>query len=53
MSVEAKQWKNGQDETNPAGAGFGELALEDLREDHKAHWLSSGYVCTITTECGC
>lgn len=55
MSIQASKWKNAeiQDETNPAGAGFGELSLMDLREDHSAHAYSSGYFCTITTECGC
>ncbi|MFI1973476.1 hypothetical protein [Streptomyces cinnamoneus] len=36
-----------------AGEGFGELSLAELREDQSAHMISSGYFCTITTECGC
>ncbi|WP_199930638.1 hypothetical protein [Streptomyces sp. CB02923] len=54
MSTEAAAWKTGaQDVTNPAGANFGELSLADLREDQSAHMISSGYFCTITTECFC
>ncbi|WP_431045560.1 hypothetical protein ACQUSR_29080 [Streptomyces sp. P1-3] len=54
MSTEAKMWKDAQAATNPAGSGFGELSLAELREDQSAHnVLSSGWVCTLTTECGC
>lgn len=37
---------------NPAGTGFGELGIEELREDHTIYALSSGWVCTLTIECG-
>ncbi|AEM87103.1 hypothetical protein [Streptomyces violaceusniger] len=54
MSTEAKNWKEAESTTSPAGAGFGELSLAELREDQSAHApLSSGWVCTLTTECGC
>ncbi|MEV0643210.1 hypothetical protein AB0I77_51665 [Streptomyces sp. NPDC050619] len=55
MNVKSSTWKNAvaEDQSNPAGAGFGELSLADLREDHSAHMISSGYVCTVTTECFC
>jgi hypothetical protein len=37
---------------HPAGAGFGELTIEDLREDRTINAASSGWVCTLTIECG-
>lgn len=37
---------------DPAGAGFGEMAAEDLREDNTIYARSSGWVCTLTIECG-
>ena len=39
---------------DPAGAGFGELGLQDLRQSRSASAkVSSGYVCTLTLECNC
>ncbi|WP_018254055.1 MULTISPECIES: hypothetical protein [Salinispora] len=37
---------------HPAGTGFGELTLEELREDRTIYAASSGWVCTLTIECG-
>jgi hypothetical protein len=37
---------------HPAGSGFGELTIEDLREDRTIYAASSGWVCTLTIECG-
>ncbi|GAA2891941.1 hypothetical protein Acy02nite_15040 [Actinoplanes cyaneus] len=49
-------WKNTdlrEDLTaHPAGLGFGELSFEDLREDRTIYAASSGWVCTLTIECG-
>ncbi|MEU4422043.1 hypothetical protein AB0F81_15570 [Actinoplanes sp. NPDC024001] len=38
--------------SHPAGLGFGELTFEDLREDRTIYAASSGWVCTLTIECG-
>jgi hypothetical protein len=37
---------------HPAGTGFGELNIEELREDRTIYARSSGWVCTLTIECG-
>lgn len=51
-----KTWKDaelrGEALDHPAGAGFGELTFEDLREDRTIYAGSSGWVCTLTIECG-
>lgn len=49
-----KTWKDAdlREAGHPAGAGFGELTLEDLREDRTINAASSGWVCTLTIECG-
>ncbi|WJK42050.1 hypothetical protein O7608_06555 [Solwaraspora sp. WMMA2056] len=51
-----KAWKNADlrdgDTVDPAGSGFGELTFEDLREDRTVYAASSGWVCTLTIECG-
>ncbi|MGA6161798.1 hypothetical protein [Amycolatopsis magusensis] len=44
---------NTNDRRDPAGVGFGELELDELREDRSVALFSSGYICTITTECLC
>ncbi|MBL1066623.1 hypothetical protein [Streptomyces sp. 7-21] len=36
---------------DPAGEGFGELSLEELRQDRKVY-NSEGWLCTITMETG-
>lgn len=40
-------------QAHPAGRGFGELELTELREDRAAALQSSGYFCTFTWECNC
>jgi hypothetical protein len=51
-----KSWKNSElrdeDAAHPAGVGFGELTIEDLREDRTIYAASSGWICTLTIECG-
>lgn len=47
-----RTWKDAEAEAvSPAGEGFGELTLEDLRQDRTAY-NSSGWVCTLTQDCG-
>jgi hypothetical protein len=47
-----RTWKDANTAVdNPAGEGFGELSLEDLRQDRTAY-NSSGWVCSLTQDCG-
>lgn len=51
-----KTWKDAElreaTTDHPSGTGFGELTFEDLREDRTIYAASSGWVCTLTIECG-
>ncbi|MBQ1075819.1 hypothetical protein KBX06_22045 [Micromonospora sp. C31] len=55
-AVIVKSWKDAElrESTidHPAGTGFGELSVEELREDRTIYAASSGWVCTLTIECG-
>lgn len=43
----------GEQFADRAGAGFGELAADELREPRTPSLLSSGFICTVTAECNC